>query len=93
MSSRKRAFRDDTEYLSFIRESMKFVRSESGLMLAGSYALVATIVLYFDFQSQGISQPSFWLTFPWNAGVIYIGFFLFTRLCMGWNMDSLSLRC
>jgi hypothetical protein len=56
---------------------MSFVMSKLGLILASTYALIMTIVLYFDFQSVGNnfwSNASLWLTMPWSVGVIFIGF-------------------
>lgn len=58
---------------------MYFLKSKLGFILAGTYALIMSVVLYFDFQSLGSnfwSDASFWLTFPWGAGVIFVGFAL-----------------
>ncbi len=74
---------------------MKFLKDNLGLILAGSYAVLMSVVLFFDFQSLGNdfwSSASFNLTLPWSIGVLIIGFGLFICLRMAWNMDSLIAR-
>ncbi len=56
---------------------MKFLKDNLGLILAGSYAVLMSVVLFFDFQSLGNdfwSSASFNLTLPWSIGVLIIGF-------------------
>jgi predicted RND superfamily exporter protein len=58
---------------------MNLLKSNLGVMLAGSYALLMLVVLFFDFRSL---DSDFWswasvvLTLPWSLGVVGIGFLL-----------------
>ena len=58
---------------------MNVLKSKLGMILAGCYALLTSVVLYFDFQSLG---SNFWnwaslvLTLPWSVGVVFVGFLL-----------------
>jgi hypothetical protein len=54
-------------------------KSKLGTILAGCYALLISVVLYFDFQSLSgdfWSWASLVLTLPWSVGVIFVGFLL-----------------
>jgi hypothetical protein len=58
---------------------MNAFESKHGLILAGFYALLTSVVLYFAFQSSGISfwvGASFLLTLPWSLSAVFIGFLL-----------------
>jgi hypothetical protein len=56
---------------------MKFLKDNLGLILAGSYAVLMSVVLFFDFQSLGNnfwSKASLLLTMPWSIGIAFIAF-------------------
>ena len=59
--------------------AMGILKSKLDVILAGGYALISSVVLYFDFQSLGSnfwSWASLVLTLPWSVGVVFIGFLL-----------------
>jgi hypothetical protein len=59
--------------------AMGVLKSKLDVILAGVYALVSSVVLYFDFQSL---DSDYWgwaslvLTLPWSMGIVFIGFLL-----------------
>ena len=68
---------------------MSVLKSKLGVVIAGCYALIISIVLYYDFQSH---ESDFWswaslaLTLPWSVGVVFIGFLLI-------HMSSSGMEC
>src|SRR5262245_8978897 len=55
---------------------MQSIKSNVGLLMAGSYGLVTAVVLYLSFmapQSAPLNLAAILLTFPWSIVVVFLG--------------------